>query len=296
MPHTLSVEPAAVCNLHCPECPVGKGELSRPQGILPFPLFKEIVDQTADHLLHLILYFQGEPFLAPEFFRMVAYAKAKGLYVSTSTNGHYLDRKTIPLLLDSGLDRLIVSLDGATQESYMRYRVGGNLQRVEQGVAMLVRERNARGMKRPYIILQTLLLRHLLPERETIRQRAAELGADRLEFKTAQFYDLSSENLMIPDDPRYSRYVRKEAGSYRLKYRLRNRCPRLWSTAVMTWDGRVLPCCFDKDAEHEMGRMPEERFRTIWRSGPYQRFREQILRTRAEVEMCRNCTEGLSRW
>ncbi len=294
LPYTLSAEPATACNLSCPECPVGNGSLSRPKGTMSFELFREIIDQIHRHLLHLILYFQGEPFLAPGLFRMIRYAKERKIYVSTSTNGHFLDRKNIDEILSSGLDRLIVSLDGAEQESYAKYRRGGDLARVVRGVHELISRRAERGTRRPYVILQSLMLQHNLGEREKIERLAQELGADRLEFKTAQFYDLSGDNGMIPPDSRFSRYVPDGQGGYRLKYRLKNRCHRLWTTSVITWDGRVVPCCFDKDAEHEMGNMAEIPFSRIWKNVDYQRFREQILTARAAVPMCRNCTEGLA--
>jgi len=125
-----------------------------------------------------------------------------------------------------------------------------------------------------------------------MKKLAARLGADRLEFKTAQFYDLSAGNDLIPDDSAFARY-RREGDRYVLKYKLKNRCPRLWNTAVTTWDGRVVPCCFDKNAEYVLGDLNRASLREIWFSEPFDRFRARILTAREEVEMCRNCTEGV---
>jgi radical SAM protein with 4Fe4S-binding SPASM domain len=292
MPHTLSVEPVTRCNLRCPECPVGNHTLSRPTGEMDLQLFRKILDPVSPELLHLILYFQGEPFLAPHLFEMIRYAKQRNIYVSTSTNGHFLDERNIRKILDSGLDRLIISLDGASQESYEKYRVGGDFEKVKEGVRELVRKREKDHFKRPFIILQFLLFRHNLQEREMMIRLAKELGVDRLEFKTAQFYDLSAENAMIPEEPAFSRY-RKEGERYVLKYALKNRCPRIWNTAVTTWDGKVVPCCFDKHAEHVIGDLNRTSLQKIWFSETFHRFRKQILTDREGVEMCRNCTEGV---
>ena len=294
MPHTLSVEPATLCNLSCPECPVGNNTLARPGGVMADEIFFGIVDQFHRKLLHLILYFQGEPFLDPGLFEKIRFARSRNIYVSTSTNGHFLNRQNIDGILSSGLDRLIISLDGATQETYQKYRVGGDFDRVVQGIRQLVKSRDAGRYGRPFIILQFLMFRHNLHERDNMKKLTKELGVDRLEFKTAQFYDLSLKNTLIPEDPAFSRY-RKEGGRYVLRYDLKNRCPRLWTTAVITWDGKMVPCCFDKNAEYVMGDLKKTPARAIWLSEPYNRFRERILTGRSEVEMCRNCTEGMKR-
>jgi radical SAM protein with 4Fe4S-binding SPASM domain len=293
MPHTLSVEPVTRCNLSCPECPVGNHTLNRPSGEMAPELFRKILDPAAPKLMHLILYFQGEPFLSPHLFELIGYAKQRSLYVSTSTNGHYLDEKNIRKLLTSGLDRLIISLDGASQESYEKYRVGGDFQKVKKGIQELVQRKEKGHFRKPLIIIQFLMFRHNLHEREQMKYLARELGVDRLEFKTAQFYDLSEDNQLIPEDPVFSRY-RKEGQKYVLKYVLKNRCPRLWNTAVITWDGKMVPCCFDKNAECLLGDLNKRTLQEVWFSGSFTRFRTRVLRARKEIPMCRNCTEGLS--
>jgi radical SAM protein with 4Fe4S-binding SPASM domain len=85
-------------------------------------------------------------------------------------------------------------------------------------------------------------------------------------------------------------------GQYHLKNSLKNQCWKLWHGAEITWDGRVLPCCFDKDAQYEMGSLQDKSFAEIWRSQPYQDFRAQLLRSRKEIDICRNCSEGTRVW
>jgi len=293
LPHTLSVEPGTFCNLSCPECPVGTKTLKRGNGTMSFDRYRQIVDQTAVHLIHIMLYFQGEPFLSSYLFDFIRYAKRKNIYVSTSTNGHYLTAENISGLLDSGLDRLIISLDGATADTYKKYRIGGDFSRVVRGIGDIVKTRNSQGFKRPYIIVQFIYFRYNLHEINAVKNLVRKLGADALQFKTAQFYNLDVNNSFIPKDAKYSRYVIRN-GEYVLKYKLKNSCPRLWNTVVITWDGRVVPCCFDKDAEYVMGEVDKNNFSEIWFSQKYRAFRFRILTRRSEIDICRNCTEGLA--
>jgi len=82
-------------------------------------------------------------------------------------------------------------------------------------------------------------------------------------------------------------------GVYTIKNTLPNRCARLWFNPVITWDGKIIPCCFDKNADHIMGDLNERSFRDIWESSEYSNFRQNILSARNVIEICRNCTSGL---
>jgi len=70
----------------------------------------------------------------------------------------------------------------------------------------------------------------------------------------------------------------------------------MWHSCVITWDGQVVPCCFDKDAEHPMGRLDQQNFNEIWHSRAYQNFRESLFHSRSQIEMCKNCSEGSKVW
>src|SRR6476646_11810591 len=127
LPISISFEPTTSCNLRCPECPSGLRAFTRPTGMLQKNFFKETIDQLAPHLSYLVFYFQGEPFLNPDFLNMVQYAVLKKIYTATSTNAHYLTDAVAKRTVESGLDRLIISIDGTTQGTYQQYRVGGRL-------------------------------------------------------------------------------------------------------------------------------------------------------------------------
>ena len=118
---------------------------------------------------------------------------------------------------------------------------------------------------------------------------------DKLSLKSAQVYEFEEGNDFIPDSEKFSRYEKTEDGKYRIKNKLPNKCYRMWSGNVFTWDGRVVPCCFDKDAEHQMGNINNNSYNEIIHSKNYKDFRNQILKDRSQIEICRNCTEGLKK-
>ena len=89
-PVSISFEPTTSCNLRCPECPSGLRAFTRPTGMLDQNFFKTTIDEIHKELLYLIFYFQGEPYLNPDFLEMVKYASSKGIYTATSTNAHYM--------------------------------------------------------------------------------------------------------------------------------------------------------------------------------------------------------------
>ena len=127
-PFTISIEPTTACNLRCPECPSGLRAFTRPTGTLKVNFFKKTIDELQQKLLYLIFYFQGEPYINPDFLEMVQYASKKGIYTITSTNGHFLNDDNARRTIESGLDRLIISVDGTTQEVYENYRKEGKLE------------------------------------------------------------------------------------------------------------------------------------------------------------------------
>ncbi|GMQ31371.1 hypothetical protein Aconfl_40150 [Algoriphagus confluentis] len=254
-------------------------------------LFERTITQTKNQLTWLHLYFQGEPFLNPRFLEMVSHADSAGIFTSTSTNAHYLSESTVQKILSSGLRQLIVSMDGVTQEVYEKYRVGGNLEKVEKGLKLLLKERKAQGKMFPRVILQFLvtgLNEHQIPELKVWSQ---EVGVDELQLKSTQIYDYEEGSELIPSDLGYSRYIPDGRGKWKLKKKIENKCWRMWQGAVVTWDGKVVPCCFDKDAQHVMGNLQDQSMQEIWESPSYFSFRNQLLQDRSQIEICRNCTE-----
>lgn len=255
-------------------------------------LFHEVIRQLAPELSYLTFYFQGEPYLHPQFLDMVSHAARQGIYTSTSTNAHYLRDETARATVESGLDRLIISIDGTTQETYESYRIGGNLEKVLDGAARVVYYKKKLRARTPHVVFQFLVVKPNEHQIDDVRALAKRIGADELVLKTAQIYDYKNGSDLIPENTRYARYRRKSDGTYEIKNRLLNECWRMWQGCVITWDGKVLPCCFDKDGAYAMGDLKKTSFRDIWHGEKYNAFRESLFRSRSEIEMCRNCTSG----
>lgn len=296
LPVAISIEPTTSCNLRCPECPSGLRSFTRPTGMLQDELFKKTIDELSDTLLYLIFYFQGEPYLHPKFLELVNYASRKGIYTATSTNAHYLNETNAKRTVESGLDRLIISIDGITQEVYEQYRVGGNLEKVIEGTKNIVRWKKELQSASPHIIFQFLVVKPNEHQIDEVRKLASELGVDEVVFKTAQIYDYEDGSELIPTIAQYSRYQKVANGKYRIKNKLLNHCWKMWHSCVITWDGLVVPCCFDKDAEYRLGDLKTNSFKQIWQSKKYNSFRQSLIHSRQKIEMCKNCTEGTKVW
>jgi radical SAM protein with 4Fe4S-binding SPASM domain len=228
---------------------------------------------------------------------MVNYASSKKIYSATSTNAHYLTEENAKRTVESGLDRLIISIDGTTQEVYQQYRVGGQLQKVITGARNVVKYKKALSSRTPFIIFQFLVVKPNEHQVNDVKQLAKEIGVDAVWFKTAQVYDYKNDpNTLIPTSDKYSRYKKDSAGNYLLKNKLANHCWRLWHSPVITWNGLVAPCCFDKDAQHQLGDLKQQSFKAVWQNEKYIAFRHKITTGRKNIDICSNCTEGTKVW
>lgn len=296
MPISIAIEPTTSCNLRCPECPSGLRSFTRPTGMLKADLFKGTIDELAKTLAYLTFYFQGEPYLHPQFLELVQYAASKKIYTATSTNAHYLSEEMAKRTIESGLDRIIISIDGTTQDTYEAYRVGGKLDKVIEGARNIVQLKKALKSITPYVVFQFLVVKPNEHQIDAVYKLAKEIGVDHVALKTAQIYDYKNGSDLIPTIDKYSRYQKGKDGTYSIKNELLSHCWKMWQSCVITWDGKVVPCCFDKDAHYVMGDLTQQSFKEIWSSKNYNSFRDTILRSRDEIEMCRNCTEGTKVW
>ena len=296
MPSSISVEPTTACNLKCPECPSGLRKFTRPTGNLKSDFFKRAIDQLSDRLISLTFYFQGEPYINPEFTEMVHYAHDRKIYTMTSTNAHFLDDENCRKTIESGLDKLIISLDGTTQEIYEQYRVAGDINKVIEGTKRMIRWKQKLKSKTPYLVFQFLVVKPNEHQIHDVQELAKSLGVDDVYLKTAQIYNYNHGSDLIPEQEIYSRYKKQSDGTYRIKNKLLNQCWRMWQGCVISWDGKIVPCCFDKDAEHKLGDLGHDEFKKIWRSPEYDKFRSAILRGRDQIDICTNCTEGTKVW
>ena len=296
LPFAASIEPTTACNLGCPECPSGLKQFTRNTGKLGVAENRQMLRNLGKQLFYVNYYFQGEPFLNPDFLQLIKDAKRQRIYTATSTNAHFINEENARDIVCSGLDRLIISIDGLTQETYEQYRNKGQLSKVLEGTKALVEAKRKLNRSTPHLIFQFLAVKPNEHEIPQVFKLAKEFEVDEVRIKSAQLYDYKDGNPLIPNNEKYSRYIKTRNGEYKPKYKLANKCWRMWSSTVLTWDGKVVPCCFDKDAKHVLGCASSTPFSRIWQSPQYQSFRKSVFTGRNQVEICKNCSEGAKVW
>lgn len=270
MPYRYNLDPVNICNLKCPVCPTGLHILGREQGKIDFENFKTIVDQITKYTYVLELYNWGEPFLHPRIFDMINYAHERKISVRMSSNMNYFNRKMAEQTVASGLDRLIVSVDGSTQEAYEKYRRGGKLAKVLHNVRLLVEEKERQKNPYPFILMRMLINRYNEHQIDEMRQIAEELGVDG--FSTGGFFvdttDPAQVKEWLPADEAQSYY------DYSAD-KLENvwHCSDLWESMTINWDGGVAPCCWLHHKGNDFDNILEKPLVEIWNGDAYRSSR-----------------------
>lgn len=292
-PYILTAEPSSRCNLNCPLCAVGARKLTRKQGLLDLEIYRKILDELGPYLFEILLFNQGEPFLNPDLVKMVHLAKQYKIYTTISTNGHFLQNAAgLNALIDSQPDVLLISLDGATPESYVQYRRGGNFETVLQGIRDLQSMKHEKRSRRPAVFLQFLVTRQNESEIPAARTLAKNLSADRILFKSLQVENGQEAAQFLPQTARFRRY--SADGRLQRKRQARIVCSRLWRSTVLLSDGRIVPCCFDKNGQYHAGTPTAGvGLKQLWHGERYHHLRNQMLHAHQIGPICLNCTEGV---
>ena len=286
-PFALSAEVSANCNLRCPHCIEGLKQTQRTQRMLSVETFRELSISHKQSVFYANLYFQGEPFLNPRLSQMVRIASELRFYTCIATNGHFLEKEKCREIIKGGLDRIVISLDGLDDQTYSFYRVGGNFDKVVEGIATLAATRRELRASNPLIVLQFLVNRQNENQIEELPHFAKKCGADMVQVKTMQVYGDSLSDDFLPLNPRYNRYAKSNARQKKQNNRWRS-CFRLWSHVVYTSDGRLVPCCYDKVPDHSLANTKGE---NLWFSPQLNQFRQNVLTNRQGVAICSNCPE-----
>lgn len=285
-PYFALIDPSSPCNLHCPLCPTGQGDPSRPRRFLKFEDFKKIIDELGDYLISLLLTNWGEPLLNKEFFKMVEYTKKvkRVPYISIDTNLNVtLSDQDIERLIKSGLDLMCVAVDGATQETYEKYRRGGSLKKVIENSRRILEKRRDLGKDRPFVVWMFLVFKHNQHEIENIKKMAKEMGVDALRISAARVYTGRadkrfkdsyeiSKKYLPPLGSKFSDYTKSG-----LRRRAVKRCYWLWNGVVINSDGSVSPCCEIFPKKYDFGNILNEKsFKTIWNNEKYRNARKSV--------------------
>jgi radical SAM protein with 4Fe4S-binding SPASM domain len=286
MPTTLMIEPTNFCNLKCPLCPTGLGLIGREKGQISFEDFKKVFDQFSSYIIHLRLWNWGEPLLNKDLFKMISYAKKQGVFVNTSTNSFFLTKDNAAEIVKTGLDEIIVSLDGASEKTYRKYRKNGSFKKVIEALQTLVAEKKRQNTKFPAIKLQFIVMKHNEHEINDAIKLAKKIGVDSIFFKTVGVMDISVYEPIkdyLPQNPRLRRY------SFQTRDLRRNFCDYLWEETTINVDGSVVPCCRDSHNGYVFGNVFKQPFKEIWNNKKYVDFRKQVLEDKTKIPLCQGC-------
>lgn len=290
LPPVFMVEAASVCNLRCPFCACGAGEVHRKHPYLEESLFQSLVDELKQTLWMILFWNQGEPFMHPHLMEMIRYASDRGIYTMTSTNGHFLG--DADAILDSRLDELIISLDGASEEVYKKYRIGGDFQKVLRDTESLIKKRRQRQLSYPHVTIQCVISRQNEHELDDLEQLARELGANELIFKTMEITPGSDGEACLPRNPKYRRYTENpDTWTRKNDYK---HCPELWNQPVLNSDGSISVCCFDKTGLLNPGVYNPGTFCDLWRGTEWMKIRETVKNNKAGMQPCKTCTASMN--
>ncbi len=275
-PIEVIVDPINVCGLKCPLCVTGQRENKRSFGKMEFEEFKRIVDELATWLYKLRFYSWGEPLLHDDIYRMIAYTNEQNMGTELSSNLQTLGPGKARDLIESGLELLVVSLDGASEESYSKYRRGGDFEKVVENVRELTSTRNSMNTRYPIVEIQFLVMKHNENEIDAIKKLAGQLDVERVRLAPVivNVRDPEQVATWLPVDEKWSRYNR---GSLEDKiFGSRKRCAWLWRSAVINWDSTVSPCCVFEGPKTDLGSLKENSFSDIWNNEQYQAARSEF--------------------
>ncbi|MBU0488365.1 MAG: radical SAM protein [Bacteroidetes bacterium] len=281
-PTSITVELTNKCNFRCPHCYTGGSFGDREQGMMNREVFRRIVDQAAGKAHRLLLYFQGESLLHPELIDFIRYANKKHLHTYLSTNGSLLAEELSKQIIASGLDVLVISYDGKSQETYGKYRINGNLEALDRAIEIFHHEKLESGSNKPLVILQCIVMKSNEHEISEIRRLQKSESIDRVQLKTLQLLDFNKTNQWLPSDASYNRYDTDEK-------KAKNRvCKQLWRSMVILWDGQVVACCNDKNGDFAWGSITLNSIAGIWKCATANEFRKNVL-SGSFPEICGNC-------
>jgi radical SAM protein with 4Fe4S-binding SPASM domain len=286
IPPVLQIEPSSICNLHCLTCANGAEMIKRPAMLMPFNMYQSIIDQIKDDVFLVAFWSWGEPFMHNEAFRMIRYAKDNGLFVHSSTNGHFFDdREQARKLIESGLDSLIVAVDGIDQPTYEQYRKGGDLSRVIHSIKNIVAERASLGASRPTIILRFIVMKHNEHQVDKVRMFAEDLGVDGVTFRSAivRRSGIGFEDILAPQSRCYDGLNPNGAK------RLNNYCHRPYANLTIFSNGDVVLCENDYNASFKLGNVADESIRGILSSRKSKSLLKIFRENLDEFIFCREC-------
>jgi len=297
-PFWLTIDPSNICNLKCPFCPTGQRRGTRKPRLLKFEEFKKIIDILGKYLIHIDLCNWGEPLMNNEIYDMILYAKKFFIDIKLDTNVTLIDEDKAIKLVNSGIDKVILSIDGASKETYPVYRVGGDFKKVIKNVKILVEAKKQLKKDKPFLEWQFLVFKHNEDEIEKAKKLAFVLGVDMISFGTPYCQDIDWVSTKKEFSGKYYEIDNKE-----VKFKKTNNlCNWLWDAITINSDTSISPCCSVEDSKDDFFlKFPESNFlEKVWNSEKYIEARKHILKENRNViknssNVCLRCDHiGLS--
>lgn len=273
------IDPSNLCNYKCPLCPTGRSDELRNRSLMKFEDFKKIMNQIGKYLYKLNLYNWGEPFINKELVRMIRYAKKINLIVESSTNLSILSENLARELIESDLDYLIVAIDGMTNESYSKYRIGGNLTKVLNNLNLLLHTKKNLRSRKPHIILSFLPNRYNeneIPKAiEFFKQQDASFTVGKLRLDMCDEVTKTKNDIVqfrdwLPLNPDLSVYDKDLNKSFS------DFCNWPWELICIQPEGNISPCCAVYSQKYDFGNVLNASFTKIWNGKKYRDARKII--------------------
>ncbi|MGZ4853063.1 MAG: radical SAM/SPASM domain-containing protein [Halobacteriota archaeon] len=258
--------------------------MTRRKGVMSFELFQKIVDEysTSATTTRLLMNNIGEPFLDRSLLRKIRYAKEQGIdFVFCFNNGSQLQEKTCEELIDSGLDQMVISLDGTDKASYEQVRKNLVFDEVLNNIKTLNELKAEKGVANPRVELHLTVSSANKSEERHFAKRIAKI-ADTVSI--AHAHDWAGQ--LKPDN--YGGQGDKRIGGKRIHGAP---CANLWSELIILWDGSVALCCLDYEGTILLGDIKDTSIKTIWNGRKLKSIRALHLKREFTTPLCQHCTE-----
>lgn len=280
-PIDIIVEASATCNIRCDMCFQNSMKLKKIPGhtIMDFNLFKKIIDESVSEGVYSVkISWRGEPMLNEHYSDMILYAKKRGVLELTSlTNATLLTEDMSRSIIDNGLDQLIVSMDGATKETYEAVRKGANFNKVVSNLEGFLRMRGK--SKKPFVRLQFTQSELNKHETRMFYDRWAE-KVDEISISYAMDYDFVKDGVKKQRDNKDFQFT----------------CPQLWYRLAIMSDGSVSPCCLDVKGMMKLGNVNDMTIKEIWHSDYLNRLRGLHRNNKFhEIPLCKECVHMMDK-
>ena len=283
-PYLINSEPTSHCNFKCPFCPTGKG-YTRQGGFAKVELYEETFRQIGLYTYLITIHGWGEPLMYKNLPEIIRLAHEKRIFTVVTTNGSLLTTEMSRKIISNKLDYLILSVDGASEESYKKYRIGGRFEVVLNNLKELISLKKEMRSSTPFIEWQFIVFKHNEHEIHAAKKMAGELGVDNIVFMPAYTEDVSF-------DSSHSKYHLPKSSPLSK----RSDCKHLWSTLAFHWNGNVVPCCYDYHGEVVYGNILNENFDQIWNNKKFQESR-MIIKNGPELYSenlyCSSCVRNI---